>query len=163
MTDSCSRRKMRFCKLTLNNVNRIMSLTWKPNWCSSVSFGVWLPLVPYKKHNNRGWLDQIIVIRQLNNDRPKHNFVMFQNILKYFSHKFHHGMKVRNWWTWSGAGVEWLLNAWSAEGKLLPLHSVHILWSRPTYACPELAVQTTKGLVAQPTTQGSWCTSAGPR
>jgi len=32
------------------------------------------------------------------------------------------------WWTRSGAGAEWLYNAWSVEGKLLPLHSAHILW-----------------------------------
>ncbi len=59
-----------FCKLKFNNVNVILSLTLKPNRYSSVSFGVWLPLVPCKKHSNRGYLkqprlDQIIAIRRL--------------------------------------------------------------------------------------------------
>ncbi len=83
MTDSCSRRKMSFCKLKFNNVNIILSLTWKPNWCFSVSFGVWLPLVPYKKHFNRGWLDQIIVIRRLFNYRDRPNvtsWLIFLNV-----------------------------------------------------------------------------------
>ncbi len=47
-----------FCKLKFNNVNKILSLTWKPNWCSSVSFGLWLPLVPYKKQNDHGCVKQ---------------------------------------------------------------------------------------------------------
>ncbi len=79
MTDSCSRRKRSFCKLKFNNVNILLSLTWKPNWCSSVSFGVWLPLCRVIKHINHGCLkqpclDQIIAIRRLFNyhDRPKH-------------------------------------------------------------------------------------------
>ncbi len=53
MTDSCSKRKLSFCKLKFNNVNIILSLTLRygmasddigytvdENWSSSVSFGV---------------------------------------------------------------------------------------------------------------------------
>ncbi len=39
------------------------------------------------------------------------------------------------WWNRGGAGAEWLLNAWSAEEKLLMLHSAHILCRTPPHKC----------------------------